>query len=512
MKQTENSRISSTGSTPWAARLVFVCVVVLTLWGGFLRFRELGKQSFWIDEAFSVIQARAILEHGVPRLTTGATTWSYFPAHYLMAAGLPLFNDIHLGARFFPALLGTLLIPAFFFLSFQFSRTRIQALVASALLTFSTYEITWSRQARSYIFLHLAGALCVGLFLSFLHNRRGWKLCLCFLVAGLCPLFHPGGWIFPLVLVLTGLPELRDLQKWKAWLGAARAVPLVAGAILLGFLTLFLFQESNSSFISLVERIGRTSGKFYATPYLQFLGSTWGAVLLFAALGVVTGILRKRRATMAITIAAALYFVLLSFRVSLFHYRYLLPLVLFTPLLAAAGFHDLCAWLLRRKRCWEGIAMGLVIVLFVASLSTMDLNVAPYAKYYLGLTAPQPEWHAAYAWIAKDAAGAVGPARNPTTVSAFPVFHDLYLAEGGDKHYLPVTLTGHDEDAPQDALYTRAHTITSLEELLQVRGYVILDEMGFKMLTNDRIGEYLGRRQPAAVFHGFPEIRVWKQP
>jgi hypothetical protein len=66
-----------------------VALAALTAWALHLRVWQLGAQSLWIDEGFSVVHARAMLEHGGrPQLPGGATDWSAWPFHAVMAAVL----------------------------------------------------------------------------------------------------------------------------------------------------------------------------------------------------------------------------------------------------------------------------------------------------------------------------------------------------------------------------------------------------------------------------------------
>jgi len=160
----------SSGRNRW----ITFSLLALTVWAGVLRFYGLGHQSLWLDEGVSVLHATAILKHGYPLLANGAISWESFPVHYIMAIGLHLRPDIHVGARCMAALAGTLLVPLFFAFSFQVSRSVSHALIGALLLTFMTYEVAWSRQARLYAFFQcfsLASLICM---YNYLRHRRLW--------------------------------------------------------------------------------------------------------------------------------------------------------------------------------------------------------------------------------------------------------------------------------------------------------------------------------------------------
>ena len=129
----------------------------------------------------------------------------------------------------------------------------------------------------------------------------------------------------------------------------------------------------------------------------------------------------------------------------------------------------------------------------------------------MGATEPQPEWCAAYAQIKSDSSARATAPAELVTISAFPVFHDLYLGHTGQKYFLPVSLTGWPQDIPEHASYSLARTIHSVEELIGLKGYVILDEMGLTMLCNDTLRKYLQSQKPDFIIPGFYKIYIWKK-
>ena len=495
-------------------------LLLAVLWGGgYVRFHQLGAQSFWIDEAFSTAHAQAIVSHGYPLLDTGEVSWSYFPAHYLMALGLVLTDDLQAGARLFSALAGTLACLAFFQLNWQLTRSKSQALLATLLLTFSTYEIAWSRQARGYLLLQLCGIVSIGCYLSFLREPRAGRLVGALAAAALCPLLHPAGYVFPLALLLLTAPELVRQHAWRAWFRAAprrMAWGATLVLLLLGFAWAVHFTNADPRLL-VRHLLGPAAGQGYGLVYLRFLHSILGATLWWSLAGAIAGVWLYPRRVVPLLAAVAAYFYLIALRNPLMHYRYLLPIIPFLLCLAALGAHSLTVYLWHRKtRVGRGLAIALGAAFLVAA-GTMDWNVRPYEKYYLGATEPQPEWRAAYARIQEDlasrdaVAGGRAGASVPVTISAFPVFHDLYLGRQGEKYFLPVSLTGWADDVPAHASYARAQTVHSMAELAALKGYIILDEMGLTMLCDARIQEYLQSQKPDFVIPGFYKIYIWKK-
>lgn len=483
----------------------------MLLTGGFLRCHQLDAQSFWIDEAFSAAHAQAIVSHGYPLLDTGEVSWSYFPAHYLMALGLLLAGKLQLGARLFSALAGTLVCLAFFQLNWQLARSKIQALIATLLLTFSTYEIAWCRQARGYILLQLCGIVAIGCYLAFLRKPRAGTLVAAWLAAAVCPLLHPAGYVFPLALILLTVPELARQSAWRVWFQAAsRRVALRTALVLLALAFAWVAHFTNAAPLSSAQHILAPSADHaYGQLYLRFLHSILGGTLWWSVAGALAGAWLYPRRMLPLLAAGGAYFYFIACRNPLLHYRYVLPLLPFLCCFAALGVHALATTCWRRKSWWgRGLASALGVA-FIAALGSMDWNVRPYDKYYLGATEPQPEWRAAYARIADDVlrrhAGA------PTTISAFPVFHDLYLGRQGDKYFLPVSLTGWAGDVPERASYARAQTVHSVAELADLKGYLVLDEMGLTMLCDKHIQRYIQSQQPDFIIPGFYKIYIWRK-
>ena len=139
----------------------------------------------------------------------------------------PLFRDLRMTPyvmRFVPALAGTLMIPAMYFLTRQIA-SRKTALVAALLTCCSAYLLNYSRDAKMYMHFWLFCALNVACLLWWLRvrTRIAW---LCWIASGLamCGLHAPGMILlaFELILFLS-----IDRQWWPSGL-------LLLGGFVLG--------------------------------------------------------------------------------------------------------------------------------------------------------------------------------------------------------------------------------------------------------------------------------------
>lgn len=128
-------------------------VALLGAYGFFLRMWDLGTQSLWIDEVFTLNGARAVLAHGYPLLESGHVYVNNFVTVYLAAGIIKVFGftAFHPDLVRIPAVLfGTACIVGIYVLGKKLFNDRRIAVLASVLVAFSTHAIAWSRQVRGY--------------------------------------------------------------------------------------------------------------------------------------------------------------------------------------------------------------------------------------------------------------------------------------------------------------------------------------------------------------------------
>ena len=122
-------------------------LVVVGLW---LRVRNLGHLSLIVDEGVQALAIEAILEHGIPRMESGALYLRGPLYLYIQAALVSLFELNEFWLRFPGALFGTAaIVPAYILGKDLFNRP-IGALSA-IIIAISAWEIEMSRYARVYI-------------------------------------------------------------------------------------------------------------------------------------------------------------------------------------------------------------------------------------------------------------------------------------------------------------------------------------------------------------------------
>lgn len=473
-------------------------LLVIVIYGGYLRFHDLGAMSFWMDEAFSVRAAMTIREHGRHVDDEGFMHFGWLPQHYLMAALLTDRDDMHARARWPSAIAGTLTIIICSYLAYQLTGSLAAGLLAGFLVAFSVTDIAWSRQARGYALLQLLGlSAFMTAWRAMLNRKSAWLLAsMCLLILAI--MTHRAGYVYwlitaGLVVALAGCTPLWTTRNLKLWL--VLFVPLAVGWLL----PKEAAQGLQSAFTEMtVEPSKPTFAKAYAGVVINF----WQWNLIWLCIGTAGLLITKFRIFAPIALGVLAYGYVLSEKTDLFHFRYLLPVLPFVHVAVASGPVLLIrGWLARHpgKKLFPVVMASL----FVWSSSTQNLNFTPEGTYRLGPTAPQPDWQAAMHWIR-------GQHPHPVTIMALPVFHDIYIGEAnGTKYFLPFSFSGRQGHWQEKAPYTKAETIWSFEDAVNAGGFIVLDNFSFQRLKNEEWRFALKQIKPSYLAPD-ASVAVWK--
>lgn len=167
----------------YAQMLIFLIIV-----GGILRFYNLGYNSLWLDEGATYDFAKLSLVE-IVQLTTNAVEVNP-PLFYALEHCMLIFGESEFTLRFLSALVGTLTIPVVYLIGRDVCG-RLCGILAAALLTFSTFHVYYSQEARAYALVLFFFSLAILFYLYALKGNRLQDWCLlCFrlLVSFLC--FH----------------------------------------------------------------------------------------------------------------------------------------------------------------------------------------------------------------------------------------------------------------------------------------------------------------------------------
>jgi mannosyltransferase len=276
-------------------------LVVITAFGGALRFGWLDHQSYWFDDAVTVQLVHKSL---AGMLEAIPSTESTPPLYYVLAWGWSrIFGTDEVGLRALSAVLGTATIPIAYAVG-RFFVSRRTGLFAAALVACSPLLVWYSQEARSYALLAFLSVLSV---LAFGHavyrptarSLSGWAAVSCLALAT-----H----YFAVFLVGTEalwllLAHRRQLAVW-----AAVTVPAIAGAAIM---PLALDQQNTGQtwWIGarpLPDRIGDALTQFVTGAYVPPHHAA--AILAVVAVTVVAGGLawlvddRERAGTVVVTL------------------------------------------------------------------------------------------------------------------------------------------------------------------------------------------------------------------
>jgi uncharacterized membrane protein len=149
-------------------------LITLTVFGGFLRFFNLGYNSLWLDEATTYgVSQGSFLE-----IWQTSVTGEFHPPLFHWIEHLMLtFGHSEIVLRAVPALLGTLAIPVFYLIGKEF-RDKNVGIISAALLTVSYFGIFYSQEARAYSVVLFTFSLAVLFYLRSLRTdkKADWVL------------------------------------------------------------------------------------------------------------------------------------------------------------------------------------------------------------------------------------------------------------------------------------------------------------------------------------------------
>jgi 4-amino-4-deoxy-L-arabinose transferase-like glycosyltransferase len=146
-----------------------VALVVLTLIGAGLRFYQLGAQSIWFDEAYSIYVAN----QPVWDIITGIEP-SHLPFYFvLLKVWMFLFGQSEVAVRLLSVVFGVALIPALFLLARRMFGQPI-GLITSFFAAISPFLIYYSQETRPYELLALQAVITTYFLLRALDDGRWW--------------------------------------------------------------------------------------------------------------------------------------------------------------------------------------------------------------------------------------------------------------------------------------------------------------------------------------------------
>jgi mannosyltransferase len=247
-------------------------LIGITILAAALRFSTLGIQSYWHDEAVTVLR---VLKPGFGATMHAVSESESTPPLYYMLAWVwsKAFGTSEFGLRSLSALFGTITVPVAFYLTRRLASRRA-ALIVAALVATSPWLIWYSQEARSYALLVLLTGLSLLAFVRALDDPVPGRLAAWTIASSLALTTHYFAG-FVVGLEAAWLLTRHRLHRWVA------ASVLGASAFAAALLPLALHQLAANrtqwiSRIGLPSRVFTLPGKFVTGEH----GSLISRVLL----------------------------------------------------------------------------------------------------------------------------------------------------------------------------------------------------------------------------------------
>lgn len=379
-------------------------LILITAVAACVRFCGLGAESFWLDEATSLLLARMDLREMVGWTAADVHPPLYYSLlHYWLALGT---NEVAI--RALSALAGTLTVPFVYGIG-RLLFGRATGWVAALLLALSPFHLWYSQEARMYALVAFLTTCSVYCMLEALRGKNG--LAWVGYVLSACLSLYTHYYAFFILLFQNAfmaylcLTDSRRRRSLGAWAAAQVAVLLC----FVPWLPVIMRQASQGGGGWVARSIGVPSIDVLAhTAIVYTVGMTrpWypslarrGAYLLFGACGVVAllGVAKREPSQSRLTGVQALLFVaaylalplgaawVLSQWKPMYAMRYLLPFLPAYLLLVARG-----AAAVR----WPWARWGLVVLLVLTQAVGVHIIVRE---------AQNPDWRGVAAYVLERA-------------------------------------------------------------------------------------------------------------
>lgn len=455
---------------------VLLLLILLFTYGLLLRSYALGEESFWLDEAISSSAAVNFLEHGWPSHPSGLEYTRAFLNTFLIAFSFRLLGVTEATGRVPSVIFGVLMIPIAYLLGKKLKNKRV-GLIIALLVTFSTVQIAWSRQARMYQQLQFFLLLTLYLFERFL-DETNWKKFLLVSLSGVAlVLSHEFGYMLLMPIFAWFLIEKAGWIKGQLLeLKHKRVRKRASIAFVATVIILILFAWLLISPLNLLPQVLSTRVD-YASGYVRYLtGELWPFLFLAIPGAVISVAQRRRNLLHVVIILFSLY--ILSYHVLGYHERYAFMLIPLIFALAAFTLDHIYAeireLLKNRGNAWlrETIPALALLVPLAAFLLAGNFTFTPRSHYDLGPTAQQGEFRHAYEYIAQNWEN------SDIVVSSLTPLTYWYL--GRSDYWIQFSYWGF-PTPPENDFYTSAVVIGTTNDMRELvseeRGWVVLEIM-----------------------------------
>jgi 4-amino-4-deoxy-L-arabinose transferase-like glycosyltransferase len=453
--------------------IVLILAIVICL-GLFLRFYQLGNQSYWMDEGYTINAVISGIQNGYSNgssiLDSGQ---KYFcPLYcYPTAKISQLIGQNAFAYRFLSALFGLIFILLAYFLTNIIFKNKKAALLSAFFVAFSYWQIAWSHQARWYTMLEVFFWLALLLFYLFLtlknKKQKIISLTSSLIFTLLAIATHALAYILPLIMLAWYFIANRPTKK-KAIISIAITLIVIA------------FAEFGLGLHFIAHALNNVFFHYNLPYYLSFYIKNYWLLILIGIYGYFNSLKEQKIKIVMLGLPFIVYLIFLSFFTDIVHYRYLFHVTIIIYIIGAIATIDILGKIKHTQL--KLISLSLLILVFFISgecINPSQLN-RPYYAY-----TPQPDFNLAYAKIKANLKD------TDLVISSHPHFNKIFLNQAG--YWTKYNYLGM-EDTPNTVndnkeYYVGAEIINNLEELKNItqknHGYIVFDYMA----TDGRISK-----------------------
>lgn len=481
-------KLSELKSSKWA----HLAILIMLAYGTFLRVYPINKQPYWMDEGYTinaVLAYKADEIEGFSAVLDSGQHYECFLYCYPTAILSATFGDEPFVYRVLAIFAGISLIFAIYTTSRHLYTKKI-ALLASFFTIFAYFQIAWSTQARWYTLVALLFWVSINLILS-ASIAKNARYKILYIVAAIITASLA---VFGHTLALLVFPALI-----LSWFNTHHNYKQIFSRKKELFLFILLVCAAGLFFIKEIYYLLAGLSLHFGLPYyISFILREYWGLLPFIIFAIVTA----RRTEWLLLTIFLLYLIPLSTLTSIIHYRYLFYVTPALYILAAIGVFRVGDVLKSSYQVPSYMTVFIAIFLFFVSptgtllpqdrywLESDDpatLNVRPGYAY-----TPQPDWNAAYAYIADN------KETGDITISSHPHFTKIFLHEPGywiSYDYLGMDNRTQYRTADDREFYVGAQILDDLDAIKALtethHGYIIYDYMAADGRITPEILDYV---------------------
>ena len=303
------------------ARLFVIFILLFTISFTYRFYGLTSNHPFWVDEFSTANQARLVVENGLTVFTNPNIFFEPHNTlfHFLIGGLYKLFGQSEFITRLPSVLAGSIVPPLLFLITYRIFNLNT-GIIAGLLATTSYFQIVWSRQARSYVFVQLLILLGLYFYIKILErNKKSTFNVVAFGTVMAIGLFmHSLFYIFVFTLGIHYM--IANFNKVAFWM--RKPAVYITMIIILAFV---YYSRLLSSTIALYANgdIIKANNVWY---YHSFLWREYGLLSYLSLIGFLLGFLRHRKIISLILFYVMIHLIFVNFLFAPYTSRYLLPI------------------------------------------------------------------------------------------------------------------------------------------------------------------------------------------